>query len=316
MKLLLTLAVMMGLASGPPSEKADQVVRCGIDMRNVSLHAADGIVLAVRTLDGELAGRSASSPPGFDNPGSYVLRIQSAEISMDAASLTTLMRTVFAQPSPVKDLEISIAQGELVQKGKLRKGIDVPFTMKTTVAPTADGRIRLHAKSLKTIGLPVKGLLDFFGVALDDLMKTPSGRGITIDGDDILLSPAQMLPPPATEGNVKDVRVSGDRLVMTMVGDVTPPARPRTLPEPASRNYVYFHGGSVRFGKLTMRDADLQLTDADASDPFDFFPAQYLSQLVAGYSRTTERGGLKVVMPDYGDLKTARGRVRPPLVNR
>ena len=281
-------------------------------MRNVTLHVADGIILHVRVLDGELVGRSASTPPVFDDPSWYTLRIQSAEISMEAASLTSLMRRVFAPPSPLTDLQIAIEQGEIVQKGKLRKGIDVPFTMRTTVTPTADGRIRLHAKSLKAVGVPVKGLLDFFGVEIDNLMKAPSGRGLQIDGDDILLSPAQVLPPPATEGRVKDVRVSAGRLVMTLIGDVKPPARPRTLPEPSSRNYVYFHGGSVRFGKLTMSDADLQLTDADPSDAFDFFPGRYLSQLVAGYSRTTERGGLKVVMPDYGDLGGTRGRVGAP----
>jgi hypothetical protein len=325
MKLLMTLSLAMGLALSSGTTRSTgaagraataEVVRCGIDMRNVTLHVADGIVLAVRFLDGELAGRAASAPPIFDDPASYVLRIQSAEISMDASSLTTLMRTVFAPPSPVKDLQIAIERGELVQKGKLRKGIDVPFTMKATVAPTADGRIRIHATSLKTVGLPVKGMLDFFGVELENLMKAPSGRGLQIDGDDILLSPAEVLPPPATEGKVKEVRISGDRLVMTMVGDIKPPSRPRTLPEPSSRNYVYFHGGSVRFGKLTMTDSDLQLADADPTDAFDFFPKQYLAQLVAGYSRTTERGGLKVMMPDYGDLKSPRGRVRPPAINR
>jgi hypothetical protein len=286
-------------------------VRCGVDMRNVSLHVADDIVLRVRALDGELSSKSRSSPPVFDDNGSYVLRIQSAELAMDVASLTALMRRVFAPPSPVKDLEISFAKGEIVQKGKMKKGVDVPFTMKTSVAPTADGRIRLHATSLKAVGVPVKGLLSFFGVALDDLMKAPAGRGLQIDGDDILLSPAQVLPPPTTEGRVKDVRVTADSLVMTMIGDAKPPPRPRTLPEPSSRNYVYFHGGSVRFGKLTMVDADLQLADADPSDPFDFFPERYLKQLVAGYSKTTERGGLNVMMPDYGDLGNARGRVRP-----
>ncbi len=224
--------------AGHYSQPRNEPVRCGIDMRNVSLHVAEGIVLSVRSLDGQLDGRSASTPPVFDDPSSYTLRIQTAEISMEAASLTALMRRVFAPPSPLTDLQIAIEQGEIVQRGKLRKGIDVPFTMRTTVTPTADGRIRLHAKSLKAVGVPVKGLLDFFGVEIDNLMKAPSGRGLQIDGDDILLSPAQVLPPPATEGRVKDVRVSADRLVMTIFGDVRPPARPRTLPEPSSRNYV------------------------------------------------------------------------------
>jgi hypothetical protein len=289
-------------------------VRCGIDIRNVSLHVADGIVLQVRTLDGELVAGKPGVPPVFDDPGSYTLKLKAAEMSMDAGSLTALMSRVFSGPSPVTDLKLSIEGGQIAQTGKLRKGIVIPFSMKTSVSPTPDGRIRLHATSLKAIGIPVKGMLDLFGVELDNLMKAPSGRGLQIDGDDILLAPTGVLPPPATEGRVKDVRVSGDRLVMIMVGDAKPPGRPATLPEPSARNYVYFHGGSVRFGKLTMDDADLQLVDADPRDAFDFFPARYLAQLVAGYSRTTERGGLKVLMPDYADLRTPRGQVRPPAV--
>ena len=79
------------------------------------------------------------------------------------------------------------------------------------------------------------------------------------------------------------------------------------LPSPSSPNYVYFGGGDIRFGKLTMHDADLQLIDSDPKDPFDFFPARYSAQLVAGYSKNTPAKGLKTFMPDYGDLKKETG---------
>ena len=75
-----------------------------------------------------------------------------------------------------------------------------------------------------------------------------------------------------------------------------------TLPSPAARNYVYFGGGSITFGKLTMRDADLQLIDADPRDPFDF-SQRYNAQLVAGYSKNTPAKGLKTYMPDFDDLQ-------------
>jgi hypothetical protein len=308
----LVTAVSVHLSSAP----ADEPVRCGIDMRNVLLNVAEGIVLRVDTLDGELVSRTPGTPPVFDNPDSYALRMKSARTAIDAPSLNALMARVFTGESAIKDLKITIANGEIRQTGKLHKGIDVPFSMKTSVAATPDGRIRLHATSLKAVGIPVKGMLDLFGVDLDNLMKAPGQKGIQVEGDDILLSPADILPPPKTEGRVKEVRVVGDRLEMVMVGDAKPPGRPATLPEPSGRNYLYFHGGVVRFGKLTMTDADLQLVDADPADPFDFSPAQYLSQLVAGYSRTTQRGGLKVLMPDRNDLKSPKGRVRPPTVGK
>jgi hypothetical protein len=52
-----------------------------------------------------------------------------------------------------------------------------------------------------------------------------------------------------------------------------------------------------------MSAADLQLIDADPRDPFDFFPAQYNAQLIAGYSKNTPSGGLRTYMPDFSDLK-------------
>jgi hypothetical protein len=279
--------------------RAAEPPRCGIEMRNVSLHMDDAIVLQVTSLSGELVSHSVDAPPTFDNPSSYTMRLKSGEMSIDAPALNALMSRVFTGDSQVRNLKVAFVNGQLEQTGKLHKGVDVPFSMKTDVSVTPDGRLRLHAASLKAVGIPVKGLLDVFGVDLDNLMKTPGQKGLQVEGDDILLSPADVLPPPATEGRVKAVRVAADRLVMTMIGDANPQAPPKTLPEPSARNYVYFHGGTVRFGKLTMTDSDLQLVDADPRNPFDFFPNHYQKQLVAGYSRTTSRGGLKVLMPDY-----------------
>jgi hypothetical protein len=68
------------------------------------------------------------------------------------------------------------------------------------------------------------------------------------------------------------------------------------------RHYIWFKGGQIRFGKLTMTDADLRLVDADPRDAFDFFPAKYNDQLVAGYSRNTRALGLETYMPDFNDL--------------
>ena len=75
---------------------------------------------------------------------------------------------------------------------------------------------------------------------------------------------------------------------------------------------LYFYGGSVRFGKLTMSDADMWLIDADPRDPFDFYPEQYMRQLVAGYSKNTPEGGLRVYMPDYH--QAAHTNLRPAAV--
>jgi hypothetical protein len=69
---------------------------------------------------------------------------------------------------------------------------------------------------------------------------------------------------------------------------------------------MYYRGGTLRFGKLTMVDTDLLLVDADQKDVFDFSPARYNEHLVAGYSKNTPVHGLIVYMPDLNDLGKAK----------
>jgi len=304
---LLAVAGMVAPAasSGP--------VRCGIEMRNVTLHIADGAVLAVAFLNGEFISRSSTEPPIFDDPASYTLRMKKGDIAIDAASLTALLRTSLSKsPSPLHDVTVTFEEGRLRAKGTLKKGVSVPFSMTASVAATPDGRLRLHADKVKAVGVPVKGLLDLVGLDVADLMKMPQESGIRADKEDLLLDTAALMPPPRMEGKLTSAAVTGARLRLEMTGAAAPPPRPATLPLPSARNYLYFFGGSIRFGKLTMADADMQLIDADPSTPFDFFPAKYEAQLVAGYSRNTRRKGLQVFMPDYSRVAANGGMLKPP----
>jgi hypothetical protein len=277
-------------------------------MRHVHLHLTDGIALDVATLDGVMAGRRAGSPPVFDDPHSYVLRVESAGMSLDMPSLTNLLNhQVFAyEGAPLRDLSAAVApDGRLAIKGRLHKGISVPFSMKATVAAMPDGRLRLHADSIKAVGVPVKGLLDLVGLELQKLVHVEDRRDIAIEGDDLFVSPGVALPPPEIRGTLTKAVAAGQRLELTFgsPGERVDRLRSRVS---AARNYVYFGGGTIRFGKLTMDDADLQLIDADPRDAFGFFPARYQRQLVAGYSKNTPAGGLRTFMPDYDDLDRQR----------
>jgi hypothetical protein len=304
------LVLLTGIAS---PTAPDTPIHCGIEMRNVALHVAEGVVLDVRSLDGEFVSRKTGEPPVFDDPESYTLRIRAADLAMDSTSLTNLLQQALkAHPSPLRDVRVTIENGELHARGTLQKGVPVPFSMTATVSAAADGAMRLHAKQLTAVGVPVKGLLDLVGLQMDTLLKMPPGSGMRADGDDLLMDTAAILPPPRTEGRLQRVAVLGNHLTMQMTGPGAPPARPPTLPLPSARNYLYFFGGSIRFGKLTMSDADMQIIDADPRNPFDFFPAHYALQLVAGYSRNTPRKGLQVFMPDYSRLRANGGILKPP----
>ena len=269
-------------------------------MRHVVFHLGNGIEMRVDDLNGSLVSAS-SGPPVFDDVNSYVVEIQSARVSLTPESLTNLMNHyVFAgDNSPLKKLKIEIEGNELKQSGVLAKAVPVPFHLRASIGATADGKIRLHPTSMKAAGFVSKRVLDFFGLELERLVKVNPSTGVTIEGDDLLLDPERLLPPPRIKGRLTRTWIENG-LVVQQFG--TPSKRPLTPPNGRFANYMYYRGGTLRFGKLTMVDTDMLLVDADQRDPFDFSPAEYNDQLVAGYSKNTRSHGLIVYMPDLADL--------------
>jgi hypothetical protein len=107
------------------------------------------------------------------------------------------------------------------------------------------------------------------------------------------------MPEPRIAGRLTSIRIEGDRIVEVFG------TRAAHAPDGVATNYMSYRGGVLRFGKLTMNDTDLRLIDADPQDPFDFSPARYMTQLVAGYSKSLPNGGLRTFMPDLDQVKQA-----------
>ncbi len=291
---------------------AVQVPAVQVQMQNVAFHIDSSGILRIRYLRGELRRMSASEPPFLDDKRSFMLRIDSATIAITPATLSDLLNHyTFAYPgSPLRNLTITIEQGRLKQQGVMR---GISFTMLGDLTLTPDGELRLHPSSIKAAGIGVGGLMKFFGLHLQKLVDTRGARGVRIDHDDFLLSPAKLLPPPTVEGRLGVVEVTDSEIVQVFRPAAASAPHALGLPPIEAANYMYFRHGVLRFGKLTMVDTDLLIVDADPQDPFDFFLDHYNEQLVAGHSRNTADHGLIVLMPDYHRVAAReRGTARSP----
>ena len=142
--------------------------------------------------------------------------------------------------------------------------------------------------------------MHLFRVELARLIKPGQARGVEINDDDFIIDPNLMIPAPEIHGKLTAVHIEGDQVVQVYGGDTRSPLIPC---DRRASNYMYFRGGTIRFGKLTMTNADMQIVDAHPKDPFDFSIDHYNRQLVAGYSKNTPRYGLVVFMPDYYQVK-------------
>ena len=135
---------------------------------------------------------------------------------------------------------------------------------------------------------------------MQKMLKLPSDRGISAEGNDLLLDPNRALPPPKVELHLVAVRVENNELVQ--VFDAGRHLPELVLPHPEEKNTMFYRGGTLRMGKLLMVDADMQVADSDPGDPFDFNIDGYNQQLVEGFTRNQPDFGLLVFMRDFDDV--------------
>ncbi|HTM03968.1 MAG TPA: hypothetical protein VL173_10725 [Vicinamibacterales bacterium] len=294
------IAVLLTLLAAGASQTTSPVA---VDFQAINFHVAPGVVLEVRRLQGALISRRANAPPNLDDVTSYELRIDAGEIAMSPASLTNLLnqRVFTAGGPPIRHATITIEDGLVKQQGKLQKGVQVPFTVVGNVSATPDGKIRVTPESVKTAGVPAKGVLKLLHIELDNLIPSAPSRGFATEGNDIVLDPATLLPDPRISGQLTAVRIEPTRIVQTF-------GRSAAHGPERRGNYMHYRGNRLKFGRLTMENTDLLLIDADPKDAFEFSPGAHQKQLAAGYSKTLLDGSLRVYMPDLDAAESGAPR--------
>jgi hypothetical protein len=276
-------------------------------MRHVDFYVDPEVVLHIRRLDGTMRSKDGG-PIIFDDKKSFIITLDHAEVGLTGADLTALLnKFVFGyKGSPLSHLHLRTEGDHIVQSGRLHKGIDLPFEMTATMDVTADGLIRIHPTKTKILGVNGDKLMHAFGLSLEKLIDLKGATGATVHGNDLFLDPARILPPPTIEGRMTSVHVEGDEVVQVFGSADARARHPLVPPDTSARNYMFYKGGTLRFGKLLMLDAEMQIVDLDSSDVFKFDLARYSQQLVAGYERTLSDQGLEVWMRDVDKLGARR----------
>jgi hypothetical protein len=293
----LLLSGAVALASPPAPAVPATAVR--LHVQNGLFHVMDDVMLTVPRLDAWMIPQPGEIV-SLDSKKSFILQINSGETYLTAKDLTALLNEYLLPKAktPIKNITVTFEGSEVAVKGDLQKGIDIPFEGKGSVSVASDSDIRVHFTQFKAAGVLKKGLLDALGLKLSNVAQPKRQSRFYIEGDDIILPITALFPPPRVAGKLTAVRIEGDSLVQVFgPPDATVPAPP-TL----AKNFLYFKGGRMKFGKFTMENVDLELIDKDQSNNFDFSLDHYAQQLEAGYAKILPSLGLLVYVPDYATV--------------
>ncbi|MGC2404565.1 MAG: hypothetical protein WA510_32540 [Acidobacteriaceae bacterium] len=270
-----------------------------IHAHNLSMRKGADFRVYVLWLSGHLVPTGKDVVPSLDEPDSFVIEIQNGVIHAKMADISHYMNTDAGPAMPLQNISISGNRGRISLHGTLHKlHVPVPIELEGTVSPSPDGRIRLHIDHLAVLKLPLKGVLSGFHLTIADLMGDKSVPGIEASGDDLFLDTQVLLPAPHIRGKLTSVHVVSPDIVV-VYGDNAQDDAARTE---QWHNFLSLKGGTLGFGKLTMRQVDLIMIDAFKDPWFDLDLVNYQAQLVYGYTRMTPQAGLQIFMPDVGKI--------------
>lgn len=233
-----------------------------IEIRNVSLHLWDEVVIRVHALHGQVLATVPGRPPALDDATSFRIHVTAGTVALTGDDLGALLNhVVFAYPgAPLRDIRVRTDGTQIVQTGIMHKGVDLKFRLRGTLDLLPDGRVRIHPTSVTVLGLNGERVLHMVGLHLESILDLRGAHGASVKGDDLILDPMAILPPPAIDGRLASIRVEGDAVVQEFV----------TLPEDSAfRRLVSSDTTKHNFILLPGRAAAIRQVAHDGYRPAD-----------------------------------------------
>ncbi len=277
--------------------------------KNVMYRVDDDVQVGMPDLNADIVVKRPNQAFVPANLNDFVVNIHTGNLVIDDASMTGIFnKYVFNyEGSPLSDLKVTNKEGRVALSGTLRKGLPIPFSMEGTLQPDGEGHLVLKPENVKSAGIPVKGIMDVIGLEMASLINSKAA-GVKIDGNNIVIYPNKLLPPPAINCYAVGAKIEPGRVIMMLDDKVRRP-NPE-LPEPNAKNFLLMWGGNILINNHLVMDAKIMQIDTTPSDPMYYYMPLYREQLAAG-ATIGDRGVTIAYVPDVRSTKQEFTRYRP-----
>ncbi|HEY9766068.1 MAG TPA: hypothetical protein V6C82_06865 [Chroococcales cyanobacterium] len=284
------------LIAGTPDFGVEPVPGCiRFWAKEVHLYLEPDIRLQIEDLFGNLIVRDPGRPFAPEAKGDYDLRVEGGKIFLDAESLSHLLNRYLLPGTMIEKISIAFEGQTMKAEARINfSHVNLPISLESEISLSPEGRIALRTKKLSSPNFLLSGLLRFFPVEIARVLKLPEGAPLSVHGDTLFVDAEGIIPCPKVFGCLKAVELENGQLGLTYAGKVPKPP----LLEPAP-HYLMCVGHEVEIGKILLRDARLQVIQADPEKKhLDFSLESYHRQLIEGIARLRPDEALLVSIPN------------------
>jgi hypothetical protein len=268
---------------------------------NIMLRKGPNFRIYILWIRGQMLRTNPGVPPSFDDPESFVFNIQKGLIHANIGDVAAYLNAVSSSDAPLRNISLTADGDQLKLHGTLHKVVPLPIEVIGALSSAPDGFIRFHTTKISVLKIPMKGLLGGLHITVADLIHSPDIPGTQIYGNDMIFDTTKLLPPPHIRGMLTSVRIKAPDIEVIYGNSLNDESKLAQW-----HNFLRLTGGTIDFGKLTMRYADLTMIDATKAPWFDLDLVNYQEQLVQGICRMTPQAGLEIFMPEFDEKKANR----------
>ncbi|MFN8674714.1 MAG: hypothetical protein U0457_21860 [Candidatus Sericytochromatia bacterium] len=302
----------------PNSNKINaQNLALNIDQNDITIKAK------ILHAEADVFGKDADVPIGVDNLQNIKIDARNATVSLSGKELSNTVNNLARKESPmIKNVSFDfMPNNQAFGEVKIKKFINLNLKVKGELdANPINNMVRFTPSDISLNGIPVKKVMDFFGLKIGELVQIgkPSGSFFTSD-DSIYFSPTKLAKGLDLDAHVTDIQTSSGSISVFLGEDGISPYQPK--PHNGANNYIHAETTNMNFQGFNLKNTDLTLVDGTPNDPFDLLndpskkvitrgqltiPESFIDTALKKKSEGGSMKGMRFTMPNGDGHLTAK----------
>ena len=200
------------------------------------------------------------------------ISVKNGLVQISDKDLTTTVTNVLKAETKnvVRNVNIDFIPGNQIKAQIIgKKFLKFNLTVQGTAHPNPiNNVVRFTPDKININGIPVKKIMDFFGLEIGEMVKVGNAKGsVFTSGDSIYFAPHKLVSSPKIEGNVTALKTGVGTLSVMIGNDNIDTYQPK--PVYGENNYLTVRGGNVNFSGFNLLNTDLALMDGTPENDFD-----------------------------------------------
>lgn len=230
------------------------------------------IGVKVKHFEADLFDKTPQDPLNVTDIKNLGVNVKGGIVQVKDTDITTTVTNIVKKETnnTVRNVNVNFDAGNQIKAEVLgKKFIKFKLSVQGMAHPNPiNNVVRFTPEKINVNGIPVKRIMDFFGLEIGEIVKFSNPKGsVFTSGDSIYFNPNKLINGIDINAPVTGLKTNAGTLTVMVGGSI--PETHTDKPVYGQNNYLTMRGGDVNFNGFNLLNADLALVDGTPQNDFD-----------------------------------------------